>query len=130
MAAVPQPLSKKAGKFLVVGASATALQYVLLIVFVEWLSMKPIIASALSYGLSTLFNYRLNYSFTFQSNVRHQTAFARFITVAAIGLALNTLLFGLVHEVIGWHYLLAQVVATGLVLVWNFLANNYWSFGK
>jgi len=27
------------------------------------------------------------------------------------------------------HYLLVQLVVTGLVLVWNFLANRFWTFG-
>jgi putative flippase GtrA len=26
------------------------------------------------------------------------------------------------------HYLIAQVIATGIVLIWNFLGNRIWTF--
>jgi putative flippase GtrA len=29
-----------------------------------------------------------------------------------------------------WHYLLAQILTTALVLVWNFLLNRAWTFAQ
>ncbi len=50
------------------------------------------------------------------------------MAVALVGLGINTaIMYGLTHYT-GLHYLLCQVLATGVVLGWNFLANRFWTF--
>ena len=58
-------------RFLCVGGSATALQYVLLFAFVTWLAVAPVAGSSLAYAISTLYNYFANHSFAFRSRRRH-----------------------------------------------------------
>jgi putative flippase GtrA len=36
---------------------------------------------------------------------------------------------GVTYRVFALNYLACQVVATGLVLLWNFAANRLWTFG-
>lgn len=121
-------LATKFVKFLGVGVIATGFQYVLLVIFVELFAMQKVFASGLSYCLSAVLNYSLNYHFTFRSQADHKKAFIKFALVALVGLGANVGLFGLAHHTLGLHYVVAQLVATGGVLVWNFLANNFWSF--
>ena len=48
---------------------------------------------------------------------------------SAVALAVDvSVLQGLV-KVAGWHYLLAQVCATAVVFLWNFVGNSLWTFG-
>ena len=70
----------------------------------------------------------LNYRITFKSRKRHRDAATKFFLVAACGLALNTALMHALTGPMGLHYLLAQVGATGVVLLWNFAANQAWTF--
>jgi putative flippase GtrA len=117
-------------RFLCVGGSATALQYLLLIAFVAWLGLTPLTASSISYALSTLYNYMANHAFTFQSDRDHYSALPRFSSVAIIGLALNAAVIWLAFDQFHVHYLVAQLLATALTLGWNFLASRYWAFAS
>jgi len=115
-------------RFVLVGAVATAAQYLLLVALVDLFGSSAILASAISYAASTLLNYALNRRFTFSSQRAHGIALPRFLLVAATGLGLNTGIMWLLTAGVGLYYLLAQVFATGVVLVWNFVLNNYWTF--
>lgn len=116
------------GAFAFVGLLATALHYIVLVGLVDGLAVAAPAASAAGYALSTLFNYAMNRRFTFNSRRRHAQALPRFLVVSGIGLALNTAVVGLMTAVAHWHYLLSQVLATALVLVWNFQLNRRWTF--
>ena len=55
---------------------------------------------------------------------------SKFFTIAFVGLLLNTIIMAIGVEILNLHYLLAQVVATGLVLFWNFTGNRLWTFSE
>jgi putative flippase GtrA len=114
-------------KFLIVGGSATALQYGLLIVFVQFAGLTPVAATSIAYAISSVYNYLLNYYATFKSNASHQTAAIKFAAVASSGLLINA---GIIYALIKWglHYLMAQVIATFIILVWNFVVHKYWTY--
>jgi putative flippase GtrA len=120
-------LLTKFGRFLLVGGFCTLLQYCVLVILVREAQLAPTAASTLGYALSALVNYLLSHSFTFASTSSHGRALPRFVLITALGLALNAaVMIGLTST--GAHYLLAQVVATGVTLAWNFLANLRWTF--
>ena len=85
-------------------------------------------ASAAGALLGAWINYTLNYHFTFRSSKRHREAVLKFAAVATVGLVLNTLFMWVGVELIGAHYLLGQIVTTGLVLIWSFAGNRFWTF--
>jgi putative flippase GtrA len=118
----------KFAKFLMVGGAATLIQYGLLIVFVERLMIEAVIASASSYALSSIFNYLMNYYFTFSSGADHGKSSIKFAVVAIIGLALNTCTMYLFVNMLNIHYVLSQVVATGVVLFWNYFVHKNWTY--
>ncbi len=122
------PLVHKFSRFLLVGGLCTALQYALLILFVEEMRLSPTMASTIGYVASSLVNYLLNYSFTFKSTAEHRRSMPRFMVIALCGVALNAAVTFVGTTVLGLHYLLAQVIATCLTLVWNFVANMRWTF--
>ena len=59
----------------------------------------------------------------------HDEAGWRFAVVAGVGFCLTWLCMGLLNGRLGLHYFLAQIVTTGIVLVWSFLAHKLWTFG-
>jgi len=125
------PLSGRATQFLKfagVGALATVLQYGVLIGCVELLHIRPVFGSSLGFGLSAALNYYLNYRYTFDSSAPHRVAAMRFGLVAGAGLLLNAVVIVLLTAHGRVPYLLAQIIATALVLVWNYTGSALWSF--
>lgn len=102
--------------------------YGLLIALVQFAAVSAVPASAAGAVLGAWINYALNYRFTFRSNKRHREAVLKFAVIAGIGLVLNTLFMWFGVELIGMHYLVSQIVTTGLVLIWSFAGNRYWTF--
>lgn len=111
-----------------IGAIATGLQYTILITLIELELMGPVFASASGFLISAVFNYYMNYHFTFKSEEQHASAAVKFGTVASIGLIWNTLIMYTMVHILNIDYLASQVTATLAVLVWNFLANRQWTF--
>lgn len=110
------------------GAIATGIQYLLLVLLAELAAVPPTWASAIGYGIAAYFNYQMKYHWVFASERRHREAAPRYALVSGSGLTLNTALMYLFTEVLGVFYLLAQVVTTGIVLLWNFTLNRHWTF--
>ncbi|MDP9083635.1 MAG: GtrA family protein [Pseudomonadota bacterium] len=123
-------LGNKFVRFLIVGGVATIIQYLALIGMVERWHWNAVVASSLGYFLSAIANYLLNYYFTFRSDNQHRVAIARFAAVAAAGFILNALLMELLAEKLHVPYVLAQILATGGTLIWNYWANSRWSFDR
>lgn len=124
MTALVQQLSK----FAMVGAVGTAGHYLVLIGLVQIAHTDAVLASSAGFVTGAAINYMLNYRFTFRSTQRHRVAIPRFLGVAAAGMLVNSLIMALLTRGIGWHYLVAQVISTGIVLLSNFVGNRLWTF--
>lgn len=111
-----------------VGAIGTTVHYTALFLLISEFSVDPIAASTVGFALGAITNYFLNYRYIFRSTKQHNTTLPRFMAVACVGLALNSGFMALFIEILALHYLLAQVLSTGLVLIWNFSINKIWTF--
>ncbi|CDG84051.1 GtrA family protein [Janthinobacterium agaricidamnosum] len=121
-------VSRQFLRFAAVGASGTTVQYGVLWTGVELLGTSAAAASGLGYVLGSVVNYILNYFFTFKSDKGHGEAATKYFTLLGIGWCMNTgLMWLLVHQ-LGWNYWIAQVLATGIGLAWNFLGSRWWAF--
>jgi putative flippase GtrA len=120
--------SRRLVSFIGVGAIATLVQYCILVFSVEVLSLKPFLGSSIGFAISAVLNYWLNYHFTFRSQNSHVGAASRFALVALAGLVLNALAMILLGRLSGLPYVAAQVIATVVVLAWNFIGNSLWTF--
>lgn len=116
------------GRFLSAGVFATAAHYAVLIGLVQFLDIDPVIASVFGFGTGAMVNYYVNYHYTFNSTHPHTTTLPRFLIVALIGMIMNTTAMAIQVKTLGFHYLMAQVVATIFVVMWNFTGNRLWTF--
>ena len=112
--------------FSLIGVIGTTAHFVVLIISVQALSMSPVSGSIAGFITGASINYLLNYHVTFKSRNSHLESFLKFFTVATLGLGLNTLIMYITTQ--WYHYLVSQVVATAIVLIWNFLCNRFWTF--
>jgi len=114
--------------FSLVGVVGTATHYAVLFVLAGPLAVHPVPASAAGFVCGAIVNYALNYRITFSSAKDHSKALPQFLAVATVGLGLNSALMGWLTGRPGFHWFIAQVVATAVVLCWNFAANRLWTF--
>ena len=122
------PLLAQFLRFSGVGVIGTAAHYLTLITLVELGSINTVVASSCGAIVGALVNYILNYHYTFRSDKRHHEAMVKFFVIAGIGFVCNGLLMALLAEYLGINYLIAQVITTGIVLLWNFIGNRLWTF--
>lgn len=113
--------------FAIVGACATAVQYSVLTALVELAHVAKVPASVFAYLCGAVTSYLLNRRFTFKSTADAKKTFPKFMAVNLIGLLLNTAIFFTLVQM-GVHYLLAQCVATALVLIWNYAGARFFAF--
>jgi len=114
-------------RFAAVGAVATAAHYSVLIALKELAGMHPVWATVCGYGVGAVVSYTLNRIFTFEVKPAYGKGLLKFLGVIAIGGVLNAAIMAFFLQ-FGLHYLLAQLIATGLVLIYNFVAARYLVF--
>jgi putative flippase GtrA len=113
-----------------VGVVAAVVHFGLLVGLVELAGWAAVPATLMGYVGGGLVSYGLNRRHTYRSDRPHGEAGWRFVVVAGVGFGLTWLSMALLHGRLGLQYVLAQVLTTGLVLVWSFLAHKLWTFGK
>lgn len=134
-----QPASRerrRVGRFLVVGVSGTALDFVLL-TLLKVAGLATLAANTLSFSAGIVNNFLLNRWWTY-ADARTKSVgvqFGQFALVSLIGLLLNNAIMLLLEAPLdsllqgaSWSYLVAKILATAVVIVWNFVANRYWTF--
>jgi putative flippase GtrA len=115
-------------RFAVVGVIATLIHMGILMVFVEHFKINPVHASIVGFLVAVITSYFLNYRWTFQSSQAHIATLWRYVTVAIIGLTLNTVIMTLAINIFQWWYVSSQIAALSIVPLSNYLLNRYWTF--
>lgn len=116
------------GRYLAVGALATAVHYALLLFLVERAGQAAAPSAAIGAACGALAAYAGNRRFTFPGPAAHAQAMPRFLAVAACGAAAHGAIVWSGTEVAGLHYFPSQLVATLAVLCGGFVLNRRWSF--
>jgi len=119
---------KPFGSYLAVGAVGTALHYLLMVALIEAARLGAVLAATCGFAAGAAVNYLLNYHYTFRSQQPHAIALPRFLVLALLGAAVNATIVNLGIRRLAVHYLLAQVIATSVVVVVTYIGNKTWSF--
>ncbi len=106
-------------KFAAVGVVATAAHYAVLIALTEFGGLHPVPSTICGSIVGAVVSYTLNRIFTFTVRPAYMRGLAKFMVVIGIGAAINAGIVALLIWV-GLHYMVAQVIATCVVLLWNF----------
>ena len=121
-------LGRQFSAFFGVGIAAAIVHYGLLVSLVEGYRMEPVRATLVGYVGGGIVSYLLNRRHTYASDRPHREAGWRFALVALVGFGLTWAFMALLVRLLGAPYLPAQIVTTGIVLVWSFLAHKLWTF--
>lgn len=113
-------------RFSVVGAIGTSAHFITLYSLVEYQGIDPVLASVCGALAGLVINYTLSYSMTFKSRQPHVQTFPKFALIATLSLCFNSVIMS--HLTPHIYYLFAQVITSVVVLIWNYLANSFWTF--
>ena len=123
-------LARQVSAFAGVGLVAAVVHYGALVLLVEAGGVGAVPAALVGYVLGGIVSYVLNRRYAFMSERPHREATWRFAVVMASGFLLTWAFMGLLNGKLGVPYLLAQLVTTLVVMVWNFIANRAWTFAE
>ncbi len=112
--------------YALVGVAGTLLHWLVYAVLVL-ADVAPVVATTLGAIAGAGLNYGLNLRLVFRTQDRYLQRLLRFMMVACIGILINGAVVSLLHA---YHVWLAQVCATGLVLLSGYWLNARWTFAK
>ena len=116
-------------KFCVVGGTGVVVDFGITFLFKEKLKLNKYIANSLGFMAAASTNYLLNRWWTFRSHdpeVAQQ--YVQFVGMSAIGLILNNIIIYLLNDKARLNFYLSKLIAIGLVTLWNFFMNYYFTF--
>ena len=121
-------LSRQMSSFIAVGLVAAVAHYGALIGLVEIFAWQAVPATLVGFLFGGVTSYLLNRRHVFTTERSHAEAIWRFALVSSVGFVLTWGLMSLFVNRLAIPYLPAQILTTGLVLFWSFLANKLWTF--
>ena len=116
-------------KSCVVGGTGVVVDFGITFLFKEKLKLNKYIANSLGFMAAASTNYLLNRWWTFRSHdpeVAQQ--YVQFVGISAIGLILNNIIIYLLNDKARLNFYLSKLIAIGLVTLWNFFMNYYFTF--
>ncbi len=133
-------------RYFISGGLATAVHFTVLIVLIDTQLSSPLQATMFGAGAGFLVNYQIQFHWTFKAAGSHKLIFTRYLVISSIMFGLNTAIFWLAttpecliilknipfpeqltppKNIAYWY---AQIIATGVVFLCNFLINHHYTF--
>ena len=95
----------------------------------EKFRLNQYIANSTGFLCAVVSNYILNRVWTFHSqDPLVMMQFSKFLLASLIGLGINNGIIYLLNERLGMKFYTSKLIATGVVMLWNFWANYTFTF--
>jgi len=95
----------------------------------EKLHWNKYLANSCGFTLAVVSNYFINRWWTFESHDPEVLAeFSKFLLISLAGLALNNLFVYFFHQKAAKGFYFSKLMATIIVVMWNFSANFFFNF--
>ncbi len=119
-------LLKQILRFGVVGVVATVVDYALFLVLTDVCHLHYLVANPIAFLVSVVCNYILSVKFVFDVDKSRSTGtqFTFFTAMSAVGLGINELMLWLLSDLLHIPYQLSKLVATAVVMVYNFVTRK------
>jgi len=125
------PLFKKFMLFGIIGFISMILDFGITYLLKEKLKLNKYVANSLSFLVVGFINFSLNRTFTFTDhNADYNMQLIRFFAVSSTGLALNNLITYFFTEKRKYNFYFSKLLATFIVIFWNFTMNKMFTFKK
>ena len=116
-------------KFCIVGSLGLGIDFGITFLTKERLKINKYVANSLGFIFAASSNYFLNKVWTFQNKDPDAVLqFSKFILIALIGLGISNLIIYLLINKKNTRFYMAKLIAIGVVVLWNFIANYNFTF--
>ena len=112
-------------KFGMVGFLCFFIDYGIMVFLTEIIKINYLISSGISFTVSVIVNYILSLTFVFDARRASRVKeFLLFVILSVIGLGINQVLMWAFVDIVGIFYMIAKIVATAVVMVYNFVTRK------
>jgi putative flippase GtrA len=115
-------------RFCIVGVGTALLQSALLYTGVALIGLETTLASSIAFVIVVIFNYLMHYNWTFAEPAPHTKTVSRYLFMIFCGFLINGLIMYVGVSGLGVNYILVQIVAMLMVILWNFSLALLWVF--
>ena len=115
-------------KFCVVGGSGVLVDFGVTYVCKEWIRLNKYLANSLGFAIAAPSNYLLNRLWTFHSHNNIPVEYLKFVGISVLGLGINNAVIYLLTDKLRWNFYFSKLFAIGMVTIWNFFMNYYFTF--
>lgn len=126
-----KPLMLQIMRFAVVGGLAFVVDFGLLLLLTEVVGLNYLVSATISFIVAVLFNYVLSimWVFTSKPQAQHSKVYATFkmvlfFVLSTCGLLINNAIMWAFVELFALSYILGKLVATFVVMVFNFVTRK------
>lgn len=113
-------------KFGFVGGTAFVIDAGLLFLLTEFCGIHYLISGTISFTASVIYNYILSVKWVFDAkkDANKTQEFIVFIVLSVIGLGINQLFMWLFVDMMHIYYMLSKIIATIIVMIYNFITRK------
>ena len=125
---------KKFSKFSLVGGSALCIDFILLIVMIDYMYMNPYLSKIISMATMIFYTWYFNRTFTFKNKNKNRVGqIIQYYLFMILGLSLNYVIYSAslsYLENINYNYLMASALGSATAMMINFCNMNFIIFKK
>lgn len=112
-------------RFAFSGGTSFVVEFIVLTLLVEVFHAPVLVATGIAFLVSVVVNYWMCVKWVFTGAQDGSAAVkASFLLTSGMGLALNMFFMWLLNEVLGVYYMIAKIISTLLVMVWNYFTKR------
>jgi len=114
-------------RYILIGGCAFLVDIALLYVITEYLGVNYLVSAAISFcaGMAITYVFSIRWIFKKRRFANTHAEWVIFAWIGIVGLGLNEIIIWLITSQLLAHYLVSKIVASVLVLFWNFFARKY-----
>ncbi len=116
-------------RYIISGGTAAIVDLVILYMLVEKLNITYILSAVIAFLVAFIVSFTLQKYWTFGDDSKKINSQAsKYFLVSAINLILNTILVFLFVEFLGLHYIISQIITSGLIALSSFYIYSLFIF--
>lgn len=124
-----RPTAAQILRFGIVGVANTGVHFVLYVILTTFAHVHYLVANPIAFTIATMNSFYFNRRWTFRNaDPAWRRQLVKFFIITTIGFGMNEGILYLLVSQGRMTKLPAEAVAIAVVLIWNYLANKWWTF--